>query len=179
MLTNLANIERCFTPEVINHVDMQPVYDVYASVQGRDLGGVAHDVNMVLEKYRPQLGAGQYASACAGRWPAWNRPSSGLGIGLILAAALVYLLMVVNFQSWLDPFIIITALPGRCWGIVWMLLLTRTTFSVPSLMGAIMAIGVATANSILMVTFANGQRHEGKTPLRRRWRPAGRGCGRC
>jgi len=85
-----------------------------------------------------------------------------LGLGLILAAALVYLLMVVNFQSWLDPFIIITALPGALLGIVWMLFATRTTFSVPSLMGAIMAIGVATANSILMVTFANGQRRDGR-----------------
>ena len=85
-----------------------------------------------------------------------------LGFGLILAAALVYLLMVVNFQSWLDPFIIITALPGALVGIVWMLFATQTTFSVPSLMGAIMAIGVATANSILLVTFANGQRREGK-----------------
>src|SRR5207237_7005336 len=86
-----------------------------------------------------------------------------LGLGIVFAAVLVYLLMVVNFQSWLDPFIIITALPGALVGIVWMLFLWRTTFSVPSLMGAIMAIGVATANSILLVTFANEQRLEGKS----------------
>jgi multidrug efflux pump subunit AcrB len=161
LLTNMADVEPCFTPEVINHVDVQPVFDVYAGVQGRDLGGVAHDINLVLDKYRQELGPGNTISL-RGQVASMESAFLRLGIGLILAAALVYLLMVVNFQSWLDPFIIITALPGALLGIVWMLLLTRTTFSVPSLMGAIMAIGVATANSILMVTFANSQRLEGK-----------------
>ena len=161
LLTNMADVQACFTPEVINHVDVQPVYDVYAGVQGRDLGSVAHDVNAVLEQYRRELGPGSTISL-RGQVASMESAFLRLGIGLILAAALVYLLMVVNFQSWLDPFIIITALPGALLGIVWILLLTRTTFSVPSLIGAIMAIGVATANSILMVTFANSQRAEGK-----------------
>ena len=161
LLTNMADVESCFTPEVINHVDVQPVFDVYAGVQGRDLGSVAHDIDVVLEKYRRELGPGNIISL-RGQVASMESAFLRLGIGLVLAAALVYLLMVVNFQSWLDPFIIITALPGALVGIVWILLLTRTTFSVPSLMGAIMAIGVATANSILMVTFANSQRAEGK-----------------
>ena len=101
-----------------------------------------------------------------------------LGIGFI-AAVLVYLLMVVNFQSWLDPFIIITALPGAFVGIVWWLYLLDTTFSVPSLMGAIMSIGVATANSILLVTFANEQSSPAKTASTPRSKPAARACGRC
>jgi multidrug efflux pump subunit AcrB len=161
ILSNFATLQRCFTPEVVSHVDLQTVYDVYAGIQGRDLGGVAHDVNRVLEKYRAELGPGDRISM-RGQVASMDSAFLRLGIGLVFAAALVYLLMVVNFQSWLDPFIIITALPGALLGIVWMLLATRTTFSVPSLMGAIMAIGVATANSILMVTFANSQRLEGK-----------------
>ena len=161
LLSNFAKIERRVMPEVINHVDIQPVYDVFASVQGRDLGGVARDINKVLAEFRGQLAPGNTITM-RGQVSSMESAFLRLGLGLILAAALVYLLMVVNFQSWLDPFIIITALPGALVGIVWILYVTRTTFSVPSLMGAIMAIGVATANSILMVTFANDQRREGK-----------------
>jgi multidrug efflux pump subunit AcrB len=161
LLANLAKVERQVTPEVINHVDIQPVYDVYASVQGRDLGSVAREIEQVLDQYRPQLGPGNTITL-RGQVTSMESAFVRLGLGLILAAALVYLLMVVNFQSWLDPFIIITALPGALVGIVWILKATGTTFSVPSLMGAIMAIGVATANSILMVTFANGQRRAGQ-----------------
>ena len=161
LLSNFAKLQRRATPEVINHVDVQPVYDVYASVQGRDLGGVVREINVVLAEYRQQLGPG-CTITMRGQVSSMESAFLRLGLGLILAAALVYLLMVVNFQSWLDPFIIITALPGALVGIVWMLKATGTTFNVPSLMGAIMAIGVATANSILMVTFANGQRREGK-----------------
>ena len=161
LLSNLAKIERLATPETINHVDMQPVYDVYAGVQGRDLGSVAHEIDAVVAEYRERLGPGNTITL-RGQVSSMESAFLRLGIGLILASALVYLLMVVNFQSWLDPFIIITALPGALVGIVWILYATGTTFSVPSLMGAIMAIGVATANSILMVTFANGQRREGK-----------------
>lgn len=160
LLSNLARVERRFTPEVVNHVDVQPVYDVYASVQGRDLGSASREINKVLDEFRKQLGPGNTLTM-RGQVSSMESAFLRLGIGLILAAALVYLLMVVNFQSWLDPFIIITALPGALVGIVWMLFATGTTFSVPSLMGAIMAIGVATANSILVVTFANGQRSEG------------------
>ena len=102
-----------------------------------------------------------------GQVQSMNSSFLGLGVGVLFAILLVYLLMVVNFQSWLDPFIIIMALPGALCGIVWMLFLTRTTLSVPSLMGAIMSVGVATANSILLVTFANDQRKEGKDAPRR------------
>jgi multidrug efflux pump subunit AcrB len=161
LLGNFAKVERGTTPEVVSHVDIQPVYDVYANVQGRDLGGVASDVDAVLNECRGELGPGNLITI-RGQVASMESAFLRLGIGLVLATALVYLLMVVNFQSWLDPFIIITALPGALVGIVWMLYATGTTFSVPSLMGAIMAIGVATANSILMVTFANGQRREGK-----------------
>ena len=115
-------------------------------------------------EYRQQLGPGNRITI-RGQVASMESAFLRLGIGLILAATLVYLLMVVNFQSWLDPFIIITALPGALVGIVWILKATGTTFSVPSLMGSIMAIGVATANSILMVTFANSQRLEGKDAL--------------
>jgi len=160
LLSNLANVERRTTPEVVNHVDVQPVYNVYASVQGRDLGSVAAEIEKVLAQYRGQLRPGSTLTM-RGQVASMNSAFLRLGIGLVLAAALVYLLMVVNFQSWLDPFIIITALPGALVGIVWMLKATSTTFSVPSLMGAIMAIGVATANSILMVTFANERRIAG------------------
>jgi multidrug efflux pump subunit AcrB len=160
LLSNLAKVERRFTPEVVNHVDVQPVYDVYASVQDRDLGSASREINAVLEEFRKQLGPG-CTITMRGQVSSMESAFLRLGLGMILAAALVYLLMVVNFQSWLDPFIIITALPGALVGIVWMLYATHTTFSVPSLMGAIMAIGVATANSILVVTFANGQRREG------------------
>jgi multidrug efflux pump subunit AcrB len=164
LLSNLAKVERRFTPEVVNHVDVQPVFDVYASVQDRDLGSASREINAVLAEFRKQLGPGNTLTI-RGQVSSMESAFLRLGLGMILAAALIYLLMVVNFQSWLDPFIIITALPGALVGIVWMLFATHTTFSVPSLMGAIMAIGVATANSILVVTFANGQRREGKDAL--------------
>ena len=161
LLSNLAKIERCTSPEVINHVNIQPVYDVYANVQGSDLGSAARQVARILSEYQTELGPGNTLSM-RGQVESMQSAFIRLGFGLIFAAALVYLLMVVNFQSWLDPFIIITALPGALVGIVWMLFATETTFSVPSLMGAIMAMGVATANSILLVTFANGQRLAGE-----------------
>jgi multidrug efflux pump subunit AcrB len=164
LLSNIARVERRVLPEVVNHVDNQPVYNVFAGVQGRDLGSVAREINVILDEFRTELIPGNTISI-RGQVTSMESAFLRLGVGLILAASLVYLLMVVNFQSWLDPFIIITALPGALVGIVWMLAATRTTFSVPSLMGSIMAIGVATANSILMVTFANGQRREGKSAI--------------
>src|SRR4029453_6678728 len=130
----------------------------------RDLGSVAREINHILDEYRTKLGPGD-TMTMRGQVESMESAFLRLGLGIVFAAVLVYLLMVVNFQSWLDPFIIITALPGAFAGIVWMLFLTQTTFSVPALMGALMCIGVATANSILVVTFANEQRHEGKTPL--------------
>src|SRR5262245_15828020 len=161
LLANVAAVSDGVVTEVINHTNVQPVYDVYANVQGRDLGGVARDINKVLAELRPELAPGNTITM-RGQVESMESAFVRLGLGLAFAAILVYLLMVVNFQSWLDPFIILTALPGALVGIVWSLLLWDTTFSVPSLMGAIMSIGVATANSILMVTFANEQRAEGK-----------------
>ena len=162
LLANVAQVERGVTPEVANHTNVQPVFDVYANVQGRDLGSVAGEIERALAEYRAQLAPGA-SITMRGQVESMESAFVRLGIGLAFAAVLVYLLMVVNFQSWLDPFIIITALPGAFVGIVWSLTLWQTTFSVPALMGAIMSIGVATANSILMVTFANEQRLEGKS----------------
>ena len=164
LLENVSTIERGVAAEVVNHFNVQPVYDVFANVQGRDLGSVARDINRVLDSYRGQLAPGN-SITMRGQVESMQSAFIRLGLGIVFAAVLVYLLMVVNFQSWLDPFIIITALPGALVGIVWMLFLWRTTFSVPSLMGAIMAIGVATANSILVVTFANEKRREGHSAL--------------
>jgi multidrug efflux pump subunit AcrB len=164
LLSNVADISRGTTAEVANHVNVQPVFDVYASVQGRDLGSVARDIRGIVAEFAPGLEPGN-TIAIRGQVESMESAFLRLGFGLIFAAVLVYLLMVVNFQSWLDPFIIILALPGAFVGIVWMLMLWDTTFSVPALMGAIMSIGVATANSILMVTFANEQRLEGKSAL--------------
>jgi multidrug efflux pump subunit AcrB len=141
---------------------VQPVYDVYANVDQRDLGGVSSDILKIMD--HTQL---PKASTITLRGQADTMKTSfrRLGLGVVFAIMLVYLLMVVNFQSWLDPFIILTALPGAFAGILWMLYATQTTINVPSLMGAIMAIGVATANSILLVTFANDERLEGKDEI--------------
>jgi len=162
LLANVATVERSVTQEVANHTNVQPTFDVYANVQGRDLGSVAREINQVLAEFRTKLGPGDTITM-RGQVESMESAFLRLGLGIVFAAVLVYLLMVVNFQSWLDPFIIITALPGALVGIVWSLFLWQTTFSVPALMGAIMSIGVATANSILLVTFANEQRGEGKS----------------
>ncbi len=160
LLSNLATLERREVPAVLSHSNVQPVFDVYANVQDRDLGSVAAAVHQITADLRPKLPAG-HTITVRGQVESMSSAFVRLGLGLIFAVALVYLLMVVNFQSWLDPFIIITALPVGLCGIVWMLFVTHTTFSVPALMGAIMSVGVATANSILIVTFANDQMLEG------------------
>ena len=143
---------------------MQPVFDIYANVQGADLGRVSDQVTTIVNEFRPKLPPGSTINV-RGQVESMNTAFSKLGLGLIFAAALIYFLMVVNFQSWTDPFVIIMALPGAFAGILWMLFLTHTTFNVESMMGAIMSVGVATSNSILMITFANEQLHEGKTAL--------------
>ncbi len=160
LLSNLATLERREAAAVISHSNVQPVFDVYANVQERDLGSVAAAVQKIAAELRPKLPPG-HTIAVRGQVESMNSAFNRLGLGLIFAVLLVYLLLVVNFQSWLDPFIIITALPAGFSGIVWMLFVTHTTFSVPALMGAIMSVGVATANSILVVTFANDQMREG------------------
>ena len=204
LLENLAPIKRADTAAVISHYAVAPVYDVYVNVQGRDLGGVADDVQKIVDQFKPAPAPGSAPIAAPAPPTFWSKVASnmfglgyflnapppapadpdsilptgsqilvrgqvasmtsaytGLGVGILFAIALVYFLMVVNFQSWLDPFIIIMALPGALAGIVLMLFLTHTPLSVPALMGAIMSIGVATANSILVVSFANEQRHGG------------------
>jgi multidrug efflux pump subunit AcrB len=157
LLSNLVDVRRSVSPANVNHYNVQPVYDVYASVQGRDLAAVAADVQKAVDAVRPDLPRGS-TIVTRGQVQTMNSSFTGLATGLGFAVLLVYFLMVVNFQSWLDPFIILTALPGALAGILWMLYVTQTTVSVPALMGAIMCIGVATSNSILMVTFANDQR---------------------
>ena len=140
---------------------------------------VSADVQKIVDAVRPDLPRGS-SIVIRGQVESMNSSFLGLATGLVFAVLLVYLLMVVNFQSWLDPFIILTALPGALAGILWMLYLTQTTLSVPALMGAIMCIGVATSNSILMVTFANDQRRRGaRRPRAPPWRRGRRGCGRC
>jgi multidrug efflux pump subunit AcrB len=164
LLTNIISLDRAETPAVISHTNVQPVFDIYANVQAADLGRVSDKVTKIVNEFRPKLAPGNTITV-RGQVESMNTAFSKLGLGLIFAAVLIYFLMVVNFQSWTDPFIIITALPGAFAGIVWMLFLTHTTFNVESMMGAIMSIGVATANSILMITFANEQLREGKTAL--------------
>jgi len=163
-LGNLAVLSRGTQAANLSHYNVQPTYDVFANVQGRDLGAVSADVQKVVDAARKDLPGGS-SLAIRGQVESMNSSFLGLGTGLVFAILLVYLLMVVNFQSWLDPFIILTALPGALAGILWILFLTQTTLSVPGLMGAIMCIGVATANSILMVTFANEKHAEGLSPL--------------
>jgi multidrug efflux pump subunit AcrB len=193
LLENLAPITRTDSPAVITHYAIKPAYDVCVNIQGRDLGGVADDVQKIVDQFQfaPDPAAANAPKTffaiihdrlfppappdpdsvlptgseihIRGQVASMNSAYTGLGIGILFAIGLVYFLMVVNFQSWLDPFIIIMALPGALAGIVWMLFLTDTPLSVPALMGAIMSIGVATANSILVVSFANEQRHGGRS----------------
>jgi multidrug efflux pump subunit AcrB len=162
LLANLATITRSVGPTNVTHFNAAPTVDVLANVDGADLGSVAGHVEDILAAIKPRLPRGT-TIVMRGQVESMNSSFRGLGFGLIFAVVLVYLLMVVNFQSWVDPLIILMALPGALSGIVWMLFVTQTTLSVPSLMGAIMSIGVATANSILLITFANDQRKEGRS----------------
>jgi len=153
-------VRRGVAPAIVNHYNVQPVYDVYANVDRRDLGAVGSAVEQIVTDMSKKLPRGTTMEV-RGQYATMTNSFYRLGLGMLFAVVLVYLLMAVNFQSWLDPFIILMALPGAMAGIVWMLFLTQTTFSVPSLMGSIMCVGVATANSILVVVFANDQRVEG------------------
>jgi multidrug efflux pump subunit AcrB len=160
ILHNLASVNRGADLGVATHYDIQPVVDIYANIQGRDLGGVSSEISKIIEEFQKKLPRGS-SMVMRGQVETMHSSFFGLEAGLLFAIVLVYLIMVVNFQSWTNPFIIITALPGALAGIVWMLFLTGTTLNVPSLMGAIMSVGVATSNSILMVTFANKHLREG------------------
>ncbi len=164
LLGNVANFERDITPVIIDHYNIQPTYDIYADVDQRDLGGVASQIRKIMAKAENNLPTGTRL-ALRGEVETMTSSFERLGIGIIFAITLVYLVMAVNFQSWLDPLIILMSLPVAFAGILWMLFLTGTTFNVPSLMGTIMTIGVATANSILMVVFANDERTAGKNGI--------------
>jgi multidrug efflux pump subunit AcrB len=153
ILGGLATITRGNTPAVVSHYAVQPVIDIFATPQHRDLGGLATDIENVLKDNAKDRPKGATISL-RGQVQTMNTAFSGLLFGLLAAVVLIYLLIVVNFQSWSDPFVIITALPAALAGIVWMLFATGTTLSVPALTGAIMCMGVATANSILVISFA-------------------------
>jgi multidrug efflux pump subunit AcrB len=163
-LGNLANFRRSTTAEAIDHYDIRPVYDIEASLDRRDLGGVASDIRKIIDQYKKQLPQGSKIDL-RGQAETMNDSFLRLGFGIIFAIILVYLLMAVNFQSWIDPLIVLATIPATLAGILWMLFVTHTTLNVPSLMGSIMAIGVATANSILLVTFANDEQIDGKKPV--------------
>jgi multidrug efflux pump subunit AcrB len=164
LLSNLATVKRSVSPAIVNHYNVQPIFDVYADADQRDLGGVAKQVQKIMSDQKKNMPRGSYLEL-RGQVETMQQSFSRLTLGIGFAVIFVYLLMAVNFQSWIDPFIILTALPGAFAGIAWMLFVTQTTLSVPSLMGAIMTIGVATANSILLVTFANDERADGKNAL--------------
>jgi multidrug efflux pump subunit AcrB len=152
-LGGLARISSGPSPGVVSHYNVQPVIDIYGATQGRDLGAVAKDVQRILSETKQSVPRGSYV-ALRGQVQTMTDAYSELYFGLAGAVVLVYLVIVVNFQSWIDPFIIITALPAALAGIVWILFTTGTTLSVPALTGAIMCMGIATANSVLLVSFA-------------------------
>jgi multidrug efflux pump subunit AcrB len=165
LLSNVATLQRDAVPTNLNQTNIQPVYDIYASVQGRDLGSVSDDIGKIVAELQKGLKPGNTIQVL-GQIQSMNDSFRDLGIGLLFAAVFVYMLMVVNYQNFGDPFVVILALPATLCGIVTMLFITGTTLSVPSLMGAIMAVGVASANSILLVTFAREQQLAGRTAFR-------------
>jgi multidrug efflux pump subunit AcrB len=162
LLSNVAKFNRDGVPTNLNQTNIQPAYDVYASVQGRDLGGVSDEISKIVAELKKELKPGNSIEV-RGQIQSMHDSFRNLAFGLLFAAVLVYLLMLVNYQNFGDPFVVILALPATLCGIVTMLFITGTSLSVPSLMGAIMAVGVASANSILLVTFAREQQLAGKT----------------
>jgi multidrug efflux pump subunit AcrB len=161
LLSNIATVSRTEGPVNITHYNVARTYDVQANVDGTDLGSVSTQVSKIVDELKPSMPRGTTVRI-KGQVDSMESSFRGLGYGLIFAVVLVYFLMVVNFQSWLDPLVILMALPGAIAGICWMLFLSHTTVSVPALMGSIMCVGVATANSILVVTFANDLRKTGR-----------------
>jgi len=164
LFRNLTTLTRTTIPAVVNHYNITPVVDVLLGADQRDLGGVAGDVDAVLAKVQSSLPRGSTV-VLRGQVDSMRTSFTSLELGILFAVLLVYILLVVNFQSWIDPLIIVAALPGAMTGIIWMLFVTGTTLNVPSLMGAIMAMGVATANSVLLITFAEGQRRAGRSAI--------------
>jgi multidrug efflux pump subunit AcrB len=168
LLTNLASFKRTNSQPIYSHYNILPVVDVFGGISNRDLGGVLSDIKPIIAEAQKTLPRGT-SIMLRGQALTMNSSFIGLSVGLIAAVALIYLLLVVNFQSWLDPFIILTALTGALAGVIWGLYVTGTTLSVPAMMGAIMCMGVATANSVLVVTFARQQLDEGLDPLHAAW----------
>ncbi|HBI21804.1 MAG TPA: RND transporter, partial [Legionella sp.] len=164
ILGALADIKPAWAPVVVSHYNVQPVMDIFAAVQDRDLGAVAHDINGIIRDMQKDLPKGSQIFL-HGQIETQHNAFVGLYLGLFFSVLLIYLLIVINFQSWTDPFIIITALPAALAGIAWALFLTHTTLSVPALTGAIMCMGVATANSILVISFARSHMQEGNSPF--------------
>jgi multidrug efflux pump subunit AcrB len=164
LLSNFASVDRDMMPVVVSEYNLLPVYDVFASVENRDLGGAASDIQKLIPSIQKHAPRGTDI-VINGQALTMQTSFLELGLGLIFAIVLIYLLLTVNFESWVDPLIILMAAPGALSGVLWGLFTTQSTFNVPSLMGAIMSIGVATANSILLVTFANEQRRHGKTAI--------------
>jgi len=165
LLSNLVGVTPAVQEAVDSRYNLAPTIDIYSSAQGRDMGGISVDIRRLLDELRPHLPRG-VSVEMRGQTETMKSSFVELGVGLVMAVVMVYLLIVVNFQSWVDAFIIITALPAALAGICWMLFLTGTTLSVPALTGAIMTMGVATANSILVVAFARQRMGEGLDPVK-------------
>jgi len=164
LMASLVSTERAAGMAVVSHYNVAPVIDIFGAVAGRDLGGVAGDINKIIDGTRQQLPRGSQV-VVRGQVRTMRASYIGLLTGLAFSIVLIYLLIVVNFQSWLDPFIMISALPAALAGIAWFLFITHTTLSVPALMGAIMCMGVATSNSILVVSFATERMAEGSDSI--------------
>jgi len=164
LMASLVSIQRANGMAEVSHYNVQPVIDIYGTNAGRDLGGVSRDINKIIDANRSRLPRGSRV-VVRGQVQTMSSSYIGLMVGLVFAILLDYLLIVVNFQSWLDPFIMISALPAALAGIAWMLFITHTNLSVPALMGAIMCMGVATANSILVVSFAREQMEAGQDSI--------------
>jgi multidrug efflux pump subunit AcrB len=165
ILGGISTIRRNFADAVVTHDSIKPSFDIYADTQGRDLGAVASDINRIIEEETKNIPKGTTVEL-RGQVSTMNSAFTGLGFGLVGSIILIYLILVVNFQSWLDPFVIITALPAAIAGIIWILFLTFTNLSVPALTGVIMWMGVATANSILVVSFARERLPIDKDPIK-------------
>src|SRR5205809_667213 len=168
ILSNLASVSRITSQPIYSHYNIIPVVDIYGGVANRDLGGVLSDIKPIIAQAEKTLPRG-VSIIIRGQALTMSTSFFGLAIGLVMSVALIYMLLVVNFQSWLDPFIILTALTGALAGVLWVLHITSTTLSVPAMMGAIMCMGVATANSVLVVTFARQRLAEGMDPVRAAW----------
>jgi multidrug efflux pump subunit AcrB len=168
VLTNIASVSRTSSQPIYSHYNVIPVVDIYGGVANRDLGSVLRDIKPIIAAAQKNLPRGVFITT-RGQALTMSSSFTGLALGLVMSIALIYLLLVVNFQSWLDPFIILTALSGALAGVIWGLHITSTTLSVPALMGAIMCMGVATANSVLVVTFARQRLAEGMDSVRAAW----------